>query len=82
MISASNQGAASRRAFLQGGAVIAAAATTALVGRVEAQRTGHPSHEGIPHWPAYDATTRTTMDSNDDTRVENDPRGAMRRYWA
>ena len=44
--------------------------------------TGYPSHEGIPHWPAYDAATRATMVFNDDTRVENDPRGAIRRYWA
>ena len=44
--------------------------------------SGDPSHEGIPHWPAYDATTRATMIFNDDTRVENDPRAAMRRNWA
>ena len=44
--------------------------------------TGDPSHEAIGHWPAYDATTRATMVFNDDTRVENDPRAAMRRYWA
>jgi para-nitrobenzyl esterase len=44
--------------------------------------TGDPSHDGIPHWPAYDATTRATMMFNDETRVENDPRAAMRRYWA
>jgi para-nitrobenzyl esterase len=45
-------------------------------------RTGQPSHEGIPAWPAYDATTRATMIFNDDTRVENDPRAAMRKFWA
>jgi len=44
--------------------------------------TGDPSHEGIGRWPAYDATTRATMVFNDDTRVENNPRAAMRRYWA
>jgi para-nitrobenzyl esterase len=44
--------------------------------------TGDPSHEGIPHWPAYDAATRATMIFNDDTRVENDPRSEIRRYWA
>jgi para-nitrobenzyl esterase len=45
-------------------------------------KTGDPNNEHIPHWPAYDATTRATMIFNDETRVENDPRSAMRKSWA
>ncbi len=36
-------------------------------------KTGNPSGEGLPSWPAYDAETRATMIFDLDTRVENDP---------
>jgi para-nitrobenzyl esterase len=42
---------------------------------------GHPDNDQIPHWPAYDATTRATMIFDANTRVENDPRAAIRKYW-
>ncbi len=45
-------------------------------------KTGNPNNDKIPHWPAYDASTRSTMLFNSDTRVENDPRGAQRTYFA
>jgi para-nitrobenzyl esterase len=44
-------------------------------------RTGTPDNEHIPHWPAYDATTRATMIFDNNTRVVNDPRSAIRAYW-
>jgi para-nitrobenzyl esterase len=44
-------------------------------------KTGDPNNDKLPHWPAYDATTRATMVFDNDTRVENDPRGEMRRFW-
>jgi para-nitrobenzyl esterase len=44
-------------------------------------KTGDPNNEHIPHWPAYDAASRATMIFNDEMRVENDPRAAMRKYW-
>ena len=43
--------------------------------------TGDPNNEHIPHWPAYDVASRATMLFDPETRVENDPRGEMRRYW-
>ena len=63
-----------------------------LAGRVMADRlawtwiafahTGDPNHGGIPHWPAYEPTRRATMIFADEMRVEDDPRGEMRRLWA
>jgi len=35
--------------------------------------TGNPNSSGLPHWPAYDATSRATMVFNDECKVENDP---------
>jgi para-nitrobenzyl esterase len=36
-------------------------------------RTGNPSHQGIPRWPAYNATERPTMHMNNEWTVVNDP---------
>jgi para-nitrobenzyl esterase len=36
-------------------------------------RTGNPNHPGLPHWPAYDASTRATMIFNNECKVVNDP---------
>lgn len=36
-------------------------------------RTGNPSAKGLPHWPAYDASTRATMIFNDECKVVDDP---------
>jgi para-nitrobenzyl esterase len=44
-------------------------------------KTGDPNNDFIPHWPTYDAKTRATMIFDDHTRVENDPRSAIRTYW-
>ena len=45
-------------------------------------RTGVPDNPAIPHWPAYDLASRPTMVFNTDTKVESDPRGDIRRFWA
>jgi para-nitrobenzyl esterase len=44
-------------------------------------RTGDPNNPQIPHWPAYDSNTRATMVFDTDTRVDNDPRSEMRKFW-
>jgi para-nitrobenzyl esterase len=44
-------------------------------------KTGDPNNPQIPRWPAYDAGTRATMVFDIDTRVENDPRGEIRKFW-
>jgi para-nitrobenzyl esterase len=44
-------------------------------------RTGDPNHAGLPKWPAYDGTTRQTMELGTDLRVLGDPAGAIRRLW-
>ena len=44
-------------------------------------KTGDPNNPQIPRWPAYDASTRATMIFDTDTRVENDPRTEIRKFW-
>lgn len=44
-------------------------------------KTGDPNNPQVPRWPAYDATTRATMVFDTDTRVENDPRSEIRKFW-
>lgn len=44
-------------------------------------KTGNPDHPGIPHWAPYDGVRRATMVFNTETRLEDDPRGEVRRYW-
>lgn len=41
-------------------------------------RTGNPNLAGLPHWPAYDPSTRATMIFNGECRVENGPSKAER----
>ena len=41
-------------------------------------RTGDPNSGALPHWPAYDATTRATMIFDEESRVENDPLPGVR----
>ena len=44
-------------------------------------RNGVPDHPSIPHWPAYDTSTRATLMFDVTCRIENDPRGEQRRLW-
>lgn len=44
-------------------------------------KTGDPNNPKIPKWPTYDGATRATMIFDNDTRVENDPRGEIRKFW-
>ncbi|MBO0724700.1 MAG: carboxylesterase/lipase family protein [Blastocatellia bacterium] len=44
-------------------------------------KTGDPNNPQIPRWPSYDAATRATMVFDTDTRVENDPRSEIRKFW-
>jgi para-nitrobenzyl esterase len=36
-------------------------------------RTGNPNHRGIPQWPAFTGTERSTMVFGNDTKMVNDP---------
>jgi para-nitrobenzyl esterase len=44
-------------------------------------KTGDPNNAMIPRWPAYDSASRATMVFDNDTRVESDPRGEIRKFW-
>ena len=41
-------------------------------------RTGKPSHEGVPNWPAFNTKQRATMILNNECEVINDPNGEER----
>jgi para-nitrobenzyl esterase len=45
-------------------------------------RSGRPGHEGLPDWPAYDATRRATLVLGRDCRVEDGPFEDERRFWS
>lgn len=45
-------------------------------------KNANPNHPTIPNWPPYDGNTRATMIFDNEVRVENDPRGEIRRFWA
>jgi para-nitrobenzyl esterase len=44
--------------------------------------SGDPNNPHIPHWPSYQVSERATLVFDHVTRVENDPRGAFRDFWA
>src|SRR5580698_6353440 len=48
---------------------------------VSLAKTGNPNNPKTPHWPAYDAAKRSTMIFDNETRVENDPRAEIRKFW-
>ena len=44
-------------------------------------RNGDPNHGGLPNWPAYSTTTRSTMILDNTCKVVNDPGKLEREFW-
>ena len=44
-------------------------------------KRGDPNNSQIPHWPRFDASQRSTLVFDRDTRMERDPHGALRKLW-
>jgi para-nitrobenzyl esterase len=44
-------------------------------------KTGDPNNSRIPPWPRFDASQRSTLVFDRDTRIERDPHGALRKLW-
>jgi para-nitrobenzyl esterase len=44
-------------------------------------KSGDPNNDRLPAWPTYDAQRRAMMVFDNDTRIEDDWRGEIRRYW-
>ena len=45
-------------------------------------RTGDPNHAGLPVWTPYGLEHRETLIWDQPPRMENDPRGDERRFFA
>jgi para-nitrobenzyl esterase len=45
-------------------------------------RTGNPNHKGLPAWPAFDNTKRSTMILDKECKVVNDPHAEERQLLA
>lgn len=44
-------------------------------------RSALPGHDGLPDWPAYDTTGRSTMHFGDSIEIRHDPRAETRAVW-
>jgi para-nitrobenzyl esterase len=44
-------------------------------------RNGDPNHDGLPTWPAYNATARSTMHFDMACRVSRDDHSDVRTAW-
>jgi para-nitrobenzyl esterase len=44
-------------------------------------KSGDPNNSRIPHWPRFDASQRSTLVFDRNTRIERDPHGALRELW-
>jgi para-nitrobenzyl esterase len=45
-------------------------------------KTGDPNNSRIPPWPRFDASQRSTLVFDRNTRMERDPHGALRELWS
>jgi para-nitrobenzyl esterase len=44
-------------------------------------KCGDPNNSQIPHWPRFDASQRSTLVFDRNTRIERDPHNALRKLW-
>jgi para-nitrobenzyl esterase len=44
-------------------------------------KRGDPNNSQLPHWPRFDASQRSTLVFDRNTRMERDPHGALRKLW-
>jgi para-nitrobenzyl esterase len=44
-------------------------------------KTGDPNNAQIPRWPRFDASQRSTLVFDRNTRIEHDPHRALRELW-
>jgi len=44
-------------------------------------RHGDPNHGGLPRWEPYSLQRRQTLVFDDDSRLQDDPRGGERRLY-
>lgn len=74
-----NVDAAGSRVTGPGARAVAARLSDAFIALA---RSGDPNHAGLPAWTPYGLTHRETMVFDVETRLENDPRGDERRFFA
>ncbi len=49
---------------------------------VSLAKTADPNNSKMPHWAPYEKEKRATMIFDNEIRLENDPRGEIRKFWA
>ena len=49
---------------------------------VSLAKTADPNNSKVPHWAPYEKEKRATMIFDNEIRLENDPRGEIRKFWA
>jgi para-nitrobenzyl esterase len=64
-----------------GGAAPQELATRVHKAWVNFMQTGDPNTSDLPAWPRYDTEKRSTMLLDEESRVEDDPQGDLRRQW-
>jgi para-nitrobenzyl esterase len=71
-----------RDAILGSGSTDASGMCNALASALIAfAKTGNPNNSQIPQWPRFDASQRSTLVFDRNTRIERDPHGALRKLW-
>ena len=68
--------------YTKGSADAAKLAAAVSEGLIAFARTGNPNTPALPKWPRFDADKRPTMLFDSPSRVEDDPRGAERKFFA
>ena len=65
-----------------GGPEVKALAARTSEAWIQFARSGNPSHQGLPNWPAYTTGERATMVFDNACKLVNDPGSEERKLWA
>ncbi|MFP6616971.1 MAG: carboxylesterase/lipase family protein [Candidatus Hydrogenedentota bacterium] len=69
------------KVFLAGGEGLESLSTRVQDAWIAFAKAGDPNHPGLPHWPAYNADSRSVMRFDTECTTLSDPLGDIRRQW-